>query len=754
VALCIQVTLVLWSQVLHKLDALSVAVSDNSEWTLSQLEVEFVQLKNAALLAERDATGAPEDVTLAQLRERFDIFYSRVGIIAGGRLYRPIADAPEVRQALGRIEDFLSRAVPLIDGEDSTLRSGLEPLHASMEELRGDVRTVVLAGVARFSALAIARRDEVARLLMQVAAVTIALVVALVGFALVLVGLNRIAKRRAEDLAITGERLSTVVSTALDAIIVADAAGHVSEYNPAAERIFGWRRDAAVGRLLSDFMLREEDGDDPAAEAVQTAGEVDRSLPASGRFELQARRANGSLFPAEVSIASAPGPEGELRIAFLRDVSQRVANERALREARDRALAGERAKARFLAVMSHEMRTPLNGLLGSLELLEHGALDPGQRRHLATLRSSGELLLQHVNDVLDISRLDAAAYSFVRDPIDPAALLAEVAESQRARAAEAGNHIALVLPPEPGRPALLGDPRSLRQALLNLLGNAIKFTRNGRITLALTTGAETEEGLAVEFRVTDTGPGIPPEDHARIFEDFVTLDASYGRQAEGTGLGLPITRRLVTAMGGEIGVDSRPGQGSTFWFRLSLPLDRSRPAAGPAAAAPATDAAVSAPSGPPLHLLMIEDNEVNRAILRAFLGKLGHSVDEAQDGDEGIRLAALRRYDLILTDISMPRVSGVEATRAIRAGPGASRDVPIVAVTAHALPEELAAFRAAGIDGVLTKPIRLKTLAETIAVHRAGTAGAATGEGTAPGSTMTGLPQGLPEAGAPAGASV
>jgi CheY-like chemotaxis protein len=394
--------------------------------------------------------------------------------------------------------------------------------------------------------------------------------------------------------------------------------------------------------------------------------------------------------------------------------------------------------------MSHEMRTPLNGLLGSLELLEQGALDHGQRRHLATLRSSGELLLQHVNDVLDISRLDAAAYSFVRDAVDPAALLDEVAESQRARAAEGGNRIELVLPPEPGRPALLGDPRSLRQALLNLLGNAIKFTRNGRITLAFTTGAETEEGLAVEFRVTDTGPGIPPRDHARIFEDFVTLDASYGRQAEGTGLGLPITRRLVTAMGGEIGVDSRPGHGSSFWFRLSLPLDRSRPAPAPEVAAPATDAALSAPSGPPLHLLMIEDNEVNRAILRAFLGKLGHAVDEAQDGAEGIRLAALRRYDLILTDISMPHVSGVEATRAIRAGQGASRDVPIVAVTAHALPDELAAFRAAGIDGVLTKPIRLRTLAETIAAHRARTAGGPSG------SLTPGPPQARPEVGSPA----
>jgi CheY-like chemotaxis protein len=150
---------------------------------------------------------------------------------------------------------------------------------------------------------------------------------------------------------------------------------------------------------------------------------------------------------------------------------------------------------------------------------------------------------------------------------------------------------------------------------------------------------------------------------------------------------------------------------------------------------------------------MIEDNEVNRAILRAFLGKLGHAVDEAQDGDEGIRLAALRRYDLIFTDISMPRVSGVEAARAIRAGEGASRDVPIVAVTAHALPEELAAFRAAGIDGVLTKPIRLRTVAETIAAHRAGTSGAGTGDGAAPVCAMPGPPQAQPEAGAPAGAS-
>jgi CheY-like chemotaxis protein len=376
--------------------------------------------------------------------------------------------------------------------------------------------------------------------------------------------------------------------------------------------------------------------------------------------------------------------------------------------------------------MSHEMRTPLNGLLGSLELLEQGDLDAVQRRHLATLRLSGELLLHHVNDVLDISRLDAAAHSFALEPIDPAAILRDLAESQAAVAAAAGNVIEVVLP-EADRITLLGDPRRLRQALLNLLGNALKFTRSGRITLAFTTGAENEDGLAVEFRVSDTGIGIAAEDQSRIFEDFVTLDASYGRAAEGTGLGLPITRRLVTAMGGCIGVESAPGAGSSFWIRLSLPVDRGRTEPTPPAAAlpPAAPATAAGPSGRPCHVLMVEDNEVNRAILRAFLGKLGHEVEEAHDGEEGVRLAELRRYDLIFMDISMPRLSGVEATRLIRAGDGVSRDAPIVAVTAHALPAELAAFRAAGIDAVLTKPIRLKAISEAIEAHRAGRPAAA-----------------------------
>jgi PAS domain S-box-containing protein len=707
VAICTQVTFVLWSQVLQKLDTLSVAASDDAQFTLNQMELEFVLFLNAALLAG-EAAGEEE---LIELRRRFDIFYSRVQILGNGQIYRPLAARPEVQPALSRVEAFLAAKVPLIDGTDDILRSNLPAIRSGGHELKGDIRAINIAGVTYFAAYASERRSEISRLMSGVAVVTVILFLSLLGFALVLVALNRIARRRAEELAMSGERLSTILATALDAVIVADASGEVSEYNAAAERIFGWRRDTATSRLMTDVMMPDE-GSGQVPWAASAAG---APPAASGRYQLHARRANGSLFPAEVSITRAPAPDGEMIVAFVRDISQRVANEQALREARDRALDGERAKARFLAVMSHEMRTPLNGLLGSLELLEGSRLDSVQRKHLAILRLSGELLLHHVNDVLDISRLDAAAHSFARDPLDPAALLAEVAEIKRAVAAEGGNVIELEVPPEAERPILLGDARRLRQALLNLLGNAVKFTHNGRITLAFTVGPEDADGLRVEFRVTDTGFGIAPEDQSRIFEDFVTLDATYGRTEEGTGLGLPITRRLVTAMGGEIGVDSGLGQGSSFWFRLSLPVDRSRPAAPPAAALPSAPAPDV--SGSSRHVLLIEDNEVNRAILRAFLGKLGHTFDEAFDGDEGVRLATLTRYDVILTDISMPCVSGVEATRLIRAGNGASRDTPIIAVTAHALPDELEAFREAGIDGVLTKPIRLRTVAEAIETH-------------------------------------
>jgi CheY-like chemotaxis protein len=254
------------------------------------------------------------------------------------------------------------------------------------------------------------------------------------------------------------------------------------------------------------------------------------------------------------------------------------------------------------------------------------------------------------------------------------------------------------------------DPLRLRQVLMNLVGNAVKFTRNGRITLELEAGAEDDAGrVPVTIRVIDTGIGIDPSEIDRMFRDFETGDTSYGRQAGGTGLGLGIARRLTEALGGEIGANSTPGSGSVFWVRL--PLQAATPAArtGPSGAVPEP-----APTAPRRKILIVEDNEINRTVLREMLTADGHRVIEAHDGRDGVRLASQDRFDLILMDISMPVMDGRAATRAIRDGGGPSSAAEIVAVTAHALPAEIEDFRRHGIDGYLSKPIQRGALRELL----------------------------------------
>jgi CheY-like chemotaxis protein/HPt (histidine-containing phosphotransfer) domain-containing protein/anti-sigma regulatory factor (Ser/Thr protein kinase) len=306
--------------------------------------------------------------------------------------------------------------------------------------------------------------------------------------------------------------------------------------------------------------------------------------------------------------------------------------------------------------------------------------------------------------------LDSGKMGIEERSVDLSEIVQDVVDSQHSLADAARNEIEVALLP-PDKSLVQGDPIRLRQIIMNLVGNAVKFTQNGMIHISVDRlGYEN----MVEISVADTGIGIDQADKDRVFSDFVTLDTTYDRKNTGTGLGLGIASRMTKAMGGEIGVESEPGEGSLFWVRLPLP-----PA--PVGALPDLEAPEpmsllpeperpAAPGNAPLDILVVEDNEINRLVVREMLEKAGHHVTEAMDGQEGTDAARIKRYDLILMDISMPRMDGVEATRLIRGEGGASADTPIVALTAHALLEEVSRFKAVGMDHTLTKPISRKTL--------------------------------------------
>ncbi len=684
---------------MRKIERESDARSDNMQWTLNQVDVELLQL----ILAIEEARLQP--ASLGDVRLRFDVFYSRSITLKDSAAFAVLHQDAGFGLSLLHLQDFVNRFVPLVDGPDTDLLQGLAQMSATAHTLSREAHQIALTGVSTFAKETDQERAALKSLLVKVGLLTTLLVATLAALVVILLWLYRGNRRGAAVNLAMLSRLDAIVTTALDAVITLDAGGRIVDFNAAASATFGCTRAEAIGSMMSDLVAAGPEGDAPFQPGVVPA------ISGQGRVRITARHKGGPTFPAELAVTRAMSDHGPLYVAFLRDLSVYDANEQALVKARDDALAGEKAKADLLVVMSHEIRTPLNGMIGTIELLETTDLQPQQREYLRIMETSGKLLMHHVNDVLDIARLDSGKSPLSLGPVDLAALVAEVLDNQAPNARANGNHLTLIPPPD-GRSLVIGDPAQLRQVLLNLVGNAVKFTHDGRISVAI---AHQGPAGPTEITVTDTGIGIAPADFDRIFEDFVTLDTSYARRASGTGLGLGIVRRIVARMGGTLSVDSQQGEGSRFRMRLPLPiLDRT------ADSTPLSPVGTH-PAAAALRILVVEDTDFSRLIVRDMLLREGHDVVEAEDGAEGIRLAAERRFDLILMDISMPHTDGLQATRAIRTGPGASRATPIVALTAHALSQETERFRAGGMQHILVKPITRETLRATIAAVQNGT---------------------------------
>lgn len=686
--------------VTQKIRQLATANTDNVQWTLAQVEVEYFALKTELSL---DVSQAGPDVV--EVRRRFDVFYSRINTLRTSKLFTPLREGEGFNAALNRVWRFLQDNLQSIDGTDRALVADRGELLVELSARREDVRQLALGGITTFAILSDERRERVSATLQNTAAIAVGLILLLaIGFVIVL-QLHREGYSRGRALQQTTSRLHAIVSTSLAAIVVIDKNGLIIDYNGAAENVFGYTRDEAIGGDIADMIIPDhyKSAHHAGINRYLTTGE--KSVIGKGRVQLEAKRKSGEVFPVELSISTAQSDDGEIFVSFMRDVSARVKTENELLEARDKAVAGEKAKAELLAVMSHEMRTPLNGLLGTLDLMSDTSLTSKQKSYLQNMLTSGQLLLHHVNDVLDIAKLGSGKVSLAESRFELCALVEELVEGQARVAENNGNTLcATVLGGE--KVFVLGDPMRLSQIILNLIGNAIKFTRNGEVSLEV---EELHDGM-FEFPVTDSGIGISETDLPRVFDDFVTLDASYGREAGGTGLGLGITKRIADALGGEIGVESELGEGSLFWVRL--PMTRtaeSQPRVTTEEVAEPTEAGARK-----LEVLLVEDNSINRQVASAMLSNLGHNVVEAYDGDEGVAIASARAFDLILMDISMPRMDGVEAARLIRQQIGLNQKTRIIALTANALPEDLERFRSIGIHDVLIKPISRSTLRAVI----------------------------------------
>lgn len=502
-------------------------------------------------------------------------------------------------------------------------------------------------------------------------------------------------------------RYRTMSDISLDMIARMGLDGTIRFVSPSCLAIMGYTPEELVGTTTLEHTHPD---DIPAVKLLfqELLAEGPSAKPRSYAF--RARRKDGVFIWLEGIpriVYNEAGKPVEIQDSA-RDITVRKRLEQALAEARLEAESAAAAKSEFLANMSHEIRTPLNTIVGFSRLLERSAAIPaGERRYASLVSTSANALLAIVNDILDVSALDAGAVKLEQRSFNPAVLAEQTVDALKLNAQSKG--LELVLSVKGATRPLLGDDTRLRQALTNLVGNAIKFTQSGAIDVVVSS-EPSPSGHRLRVEVSDTGIGIADNKLGQLFQRFSQADASVSRRFGGSGLGLAITKNLIDLMGGRIGVESREGAGSKFWFEVELPL------------APAC--ADMAPSSAPVQkarqrILVVDDVDVNRELLGVLLAS--HDVSYAADGAEA--LAAIRKdaFDLVFMDVQMPGMDGLSATRAVREDPSFAA-LPIIALTAHALPEQIIAIRVAGMSDYLAKPVETRALEAAVAKWTGATA--------------------------------
>jgi PAS domain S-box-containing protein len=455
----------------------------------------------------------------------------------------------------------------------------------------------------------------------------------------------------------------------------------LTKSNPTWTAFTGWQPPEAMGKSFWDYVHPDD------REAAQAAV-CGLALGERGVVEHRVSSAEGGWRWAR---SHAVGGEDGWVLVILRDITLEQV-----------ALGAAEAKERFLANISHEIRTPMNGVIGILHLLKSEP-DQGQRRRLIDeALAAGVGLSDLLNDIIDFADVEAGTLELSRDPMDPAAELQTALALVRAAAAKKRLDLRIACAADLGWTR--GDPERLRKIFLHLIGNAVKFTERGHVAVALTARGEGDD-RRLRIEVSDTGVGVAAAQQAGLFERFSQADGSMTRRFGGQGLGLAITKRLAELMGGAVGFESAEGRGSTFWAEVSAPRCE----------APGTPDAAEEGWLSGLTVLVVEDNATNRLVATRMLGQLGAEVETAEDGAEGVAAVERRDFDLIFMDIQMPVMDGVEATRRIRALAEPKCFVPIVATTANVMPDQVAAYRRCGINGVVAKPISPAALLAEVA---------------------------------------
>jgi len=499
--------------------------------------------------------------------------------------------------------------------------------------------------------------------------------------------------------------LSSVISSALDAIVVINQEGAIIQWNQSATDIFGYTEDEVRGALFTETIIP------PSYRQEWTSG-LDRFLShgtspmLNKRVELTGIRKNSVEFPMELSVTAIRHEDEYYFNSFIRDISPRKRREKELVRMKEKAEQAAKAKSQFLSIMSHELRTPLNAVIGITHLLLQNNPREDQQEDLRTLQFSGESLLQIINDILDFNKLDSGKIEISAIDFNLRELVQSLYQSFSYKAKE--KNVVFDVEYDQQMPFMVkGDNFRLSQVLNNLISNAIKFTRQGRVTLKVQLEKHDDQTYLTRFSVVDTGIGIPEDKKDKIFEQFTQANSDTTRLYGGTGLGLSISSKLVELMGSVIKVDSELGRGSSFYFSLMLhkatKIETSTPAQKPFIRDPH--------SLKDKYILLAEDNPFNANIARRFIESWGARMDLVLDGQQALEFALRKKYDLILMDVQMPVLDGFSCSKAIRKH---LPDIPIIIVTASPKNEIMEKIISSGINGFVSKPFKPNELQSKI----------------------------------------